>query len=252
MHDHLRTAVITGGTKGIGAAIAEKFYHAGYAVVLAARVDNGLAKRLGRGAFFVKTDISKPAQAKALMAKAMKLTGRIDTLVNCAGFSKWSTLEDIDEKFLNQMLDVNLKGLFWASQAALPYLKSGASIVNIASLAGRRGSANNSAYCASKFGVIGLTQSLAKELGARGIRVNAVCPVYVLTDGVLKALRDKSSPSRGQNIQAYLKEFTLTQSALKRLPTADEVAQVCMFLAGDQSSAVTGQSINVDCGVLPQ
>lgn len=252
MHDHLKTAVITGGTKGIGAAIAEAFYRDGYAVVICGRKDNGLAKRLGRGVFFVKADVTKKTQMKALMAKAVALTGRLDVLVNCAGLSGWKALKDIDESFLEGMLSANLKGVFWASQAAVGFMSKAGAIVNIASLAGKRGSANNSVYCASKFGVVGLTQSLAKELGPRGIRVNAVCPVYVVTDGVLKALREKQSPAAGRNIQAYLKNFTLSQTALQRLPTAQEVAQVCLFLASDKASAVSGQSLNVDCGVLPQ
>ena len=252
MHDHLRTVVVTGGTKGIGAAIAETFYRNGYAVVVCGRIDNGFAKRLGRGVFFVKADVSKAAHMRALMAKAVRLTGRLDALVNCAGFSQWSALADMDAAFLDSMLAVNLKGVFWASQAALPFLPEGGAIINVASLAGKRGSANNSAYCAAKFGVVGLTQSLAKELGPRGIRVNAVCPVYVLTAGVLKALNNKNSPAAGKNVPAYLKEFTLTQTALKRLPTAQEVARVCLFLASPSASAVTGQSMNVDCGVLPQ
>ena len=252
MHDHLKTVVITGGTKGIGAAIAEHFYHHGYAVVVCGRTDNGFVRQLGRGAFFVKADVRKSVQVKALMAKAVRLTGSVDVVVNCAGFSQWKTLSAIDDKFLQKMLDINLKGVFWSCQAALPFLRSGAGIVNVASLAGKRGSANNSAYCAAKFAVVGLTQALAKELGPRGIRVNAVCPGYVLTDGVLKALQERSSPAAGKNIQAYLKQFTLSQTALKRLPTAGEVAQVCLFLASPAASAITGQSLNVDCGALPQ
>ena len=252
MHDHLKTVVVTGGTKGIGASIAETFYRSGYAVVIAGRADNGFARRLGKGVFFVKADVTKPAQMKTLMAQALKHSGRVDVLINCAGFSQWKSFADINDKFLQGMLDVNLKGMFWSCQAALPHLTPGSAIVNVASLAGKRGSAGNSAYCASKFGVLGLTQALAKEVGPRGIRVNAVCPVYVVTDGVLKALGEKASPAAGKNVQAYLKEFTQTQTALKRLPTAAEVAQVCLFLASDAASAVTGQSLNVDCGVLPQ
>jgi len=252
MHEHLKTVVITGGTKGIGSAIAEAFYRQGYAVVICGRSDNGIVKRLGRGVFFVKADVTKRTNMRSLMARAMSLTGGLDVLVNCAGTSQWRALKDIDETFLENMLSVNLKGIFWASQAALEFLPKTGVIINVASLAGKRGSANNSAYCASKFGVVGLTQALAKELGPRGVRVNAVCPVYVLTDGVLKALSEKSSPAGGKDVQQYLKQFILSQTALKRLPTAQEVAKVCLFLASDEASAVSGQSLNVDCGVLPQ
>ena len=141
MHDHLKTVVITGGTKGIGAAIAELFYRNGHAVVVCSRSDNGFAKRLGRGAFFVKADATKPAQMKMLMAKALRLTGRVDAVVNCAGHSQWKPIGHIDAQFLDEMLEVNLKSTFFACQAALPHLKRGGSIVNVASLAGKRGSA---------------------------------------------------------------------------------------------------------------
>ena len=114
------------------------------------------------------------------------------------------------------------------------------------------GSANNSVYCASKFGVNGITQSLAKELGPSGIRVNAVCPVYVETPGLLEALENKDSPPAGQDTSTYLQDFAQSQAALKRLPLGNEVADICLYLASDTASAVTGQCINVDCGVLPQ
>jgi 3-oxoacyl-[acyl-carrier protein] reductase/meso-butanediol dehydrogenase/(S,S)-butanediol dehydrogenase/diacetyl reductase len=119
-------------------------------------------------------------------------------------------------------------------------------------LASKRGSANNSVYCASKFGVNGITQSLAKELGTKDIRVNAICPVYVKTPGLLEALENPQAPSQDQDTAKYLNDFAENQAALKRLPKGSEVADLCLYLASDASSAVTGQCINVDCGVLPQ
>jgi NAD(P)-dependent dehydrogenase (short-subunit alcohol dehydrogenase family) len=124
--------------------------------------------------------------------------------------------------------------------------------VNVSSLAGKRGSANNSAYCAAKFAVNGMTQSLAKELGPRGIRVNAVCPVYVETEQLRVALSEPASPANGQDVEGYLAAFASTQTALGRLPTAQEVAETVWFLASDAASAITGQCLNVDCGTLPQ
>jgi NAD(P)-dependent dehydrogenase (short-subunit alcohol dehydrogenase family) len=124
--------------------------------------------------------------------------------------------------------------------------------VNISSLAGKRGSANNSVYCASKFGVNAVTQALAKELGPRGIRVNAVCPVYVRTAGLDDALAEEESPTGGQDIGTYLAEFARTQTALGALPSDVQVADSCVFLASAAAGAITGQCINVDCGVLPQ
>jgi 3-oxoacyl-[acyl-carrier protein] reductase/meso-butanediol dehydrogenase/(S,S)-butanediol dehydrogenase/diacetyl reductase len=172
--------------------------------------------------------------------------------VNNAGYSGWRPLDRIDEDFWDQMIDTNLKGVLFGCQAAAPHLPRGGSIINISSLAGKRGSANNSVYCASKFGVNGVTQALAKELGSRGIRVNAVCPVYVRTEGLLEALGDPVSPAGGADVESYLEDFAAKQSALGRLPRDEEVGSVCVFLASEAASAITGQCINVDCGVLPQ
>ena len=118
-------------------------------------------------------------------------------------------------------------------------------------MAGKRGSSNNSAYVSSKFGMNGLTQSLAKELGPRNIRVNAVCPVLIATEGLNKALRMKHAPGNG-NPSEFIDKFTKSNSALLRMPTEVEVGQMCVFLASEKARAITGQCINVDCGVLPQ
>ncbi|MCK5579866.1 MAG: SDR family oxidoreductase [Candidatus Omnitrophica bacterium] len=247
-----KTVIITGGTKGIGAAIAKEFYAAGYHVVVGSRKDNGLAKRLGQRAKFCPMDVREEEGHQALVKMAIQWTKQLDVYINCAGFSSWRPVKEIDELFWDEMIDTNLKGTFWGCKIASTKLKKGGSIINISSLAGRRGSANNSVYCASKFGVTGLTQALAKELGPSGIRVNAICPVYVQTKGLLDALDNNQSPTQGKNTQKYLKDFAAQQAALKRLPLGREVAQTCLFFASDEASAITGQSLNVDCGVLPQ
>lgn len=248
----MKTVVITGGTKGIGAAIAQECCKSGFNVVIGARQDKGFVKKLGKRARFFKMDVREEEGHINLAKAAIRWTKRLDIYINCAGFSKWCPIKKVDDKFWSEMIDINLKGTFLGCKVAAKYLKKGGVIINVSSLAGRRGSANNSVYCASKFGVTGLTQALSKELGPKGIRVNAVCPVYVKTKGLLEALKEKESPTSGKNITAYLKDFSLKQAALKRLPTGKEVAQTCLFLASDEASAITGQSINIDCGVLPQ
>lgn len=247
-----RTTIITGGSRGLGASITRTFHHAGDHVVIAARTDNGLARELGPRARFVLTDVREPRSLHALIAEAIAWTGRIDVLVNNAGYSAWRPLAEIDENFWNELIGTNLKGVLFASQAATAHMGRGAAIINISSLAGKRGSANNSVYCASKFGVNGITQSLAKELGPRGIRVNAVCPVYIRTAGLDEALSEPYSPAQGRDISTYLAEFAASQTALGALPTDEQVAQACVFLASPAAGAITGQCINVDCGVLPQ
>lgn len=247
-----RSVVITGGGKGIGASISRTFHAAGDRVFICSRTDSGLAASLGTGAAFVQGDV-RDRDAHARFAEAaLGTAGRIDGWINCAGFSRWRPAVDVDEAFWDEMLDTNLKGTFWGCAEAARRLGKGGWIVNVSSLAGKRGSANNSVYCASKFGVNGVTQALAKELGPRRVRVNAVCPVYVETEGLAEALGEPVSPVAGDDTATYLRDFAAQNAALRRLPSADEIASACFFLASHQAAAITGQCINVDCGVLPQ
>jgi NAD(P)-dependent dehydrogenase (short-subunit alcohol dehydrogenase family) len=247
-----RTVVITGGGKGIGAEIARVFHREGFRVVIGSRHDSGLAAELGERALFRSADVRRPQQLRDLVQAAVDWSGRLDVAINNAGYSQWRPAAQVDEEFWQRMIDTNLKGVFFGCQAAGAMLKEGGCIVNISSLASRRGSANNSIYCAAKFGVNGITQALAKEWGKRGIRVNAVCPVYVRTAGLIEALAEPDAPPGGRDVEGYLREFTAGNAALGRLPTGAEVGQVCLFLASPGASAITGQCINVDCGVLPQ
>lgn len=248
----MKTVIITGGTLGIGADISRGFLEAGYHVLIGARHRTGLAEEKKEQLKFQKIDVREESGHQKLIQRALEWTGSLDCYINCAGFSKWSPVEKVDEAFWNEMLDINLKGTFWGCKVAAEHLKLGGTIINVSSLASKRGSANNSVYCASKFGVNGITQSLAKELGTKDIRVNAICPVYVETPGLLEALENPQAPSQDQDTAKYLNDFAENQAALKRLPKGSEVADLCLYLASDASSAVTGQCINVDCGVLPQ
>jgi NAD(P)-dependent dehydrogenase (short-subunit alcohol dehydrogenase family) len=247
-----RTIIVTGGSRGIGAAISEAFHATGGRVVIAGRTDTGLASVLGERALFVATDVRKPEALRSMVKQALDWSGRLDVLVNNAGVSAWRPLAQVDEDFWQDMVDTNLKSVLFASQATAPCLPCGGSIINLSSLAGKRGSANNSVYCATKFGVNGITQALAKELGSAGIRVNAVCPVYVRTEGLDEALLDVVSPTGGQNTMGFLASFTAAQTALGVLPTAAQVAATCVYLASPAAAAITGQCLNVDCGVMPQ
>jgi NAD(P)-dependent dehydrogenase (short-subunit alcohol dehydrogenase family) len=249
---HIRNIFITGGSRGLGAAISRAFYENGDRVIIASRTDSGLAKSLGDRARFIQTDVRNINDIRSAFAKALDWAGKINVLINNAGYSAWRSLPDIDEKFWDDMIATNLKAVLFASQSAAGSMGNGDSIINISSLAGKRGSANNTVYCASKFGVNAITQSLAKELGPKGIRVNAVCPVYVRTAGLEEALEAPDSPTKGANMAAYLEEFAKTQTALGVLPTDAQVAASCLFLASEQAGAITGQCINIDCGVLPQ
>lgn len=245
-----RVVLVTGGGRGIGAAITRAFHARGDRVAILSRRDDGLAGALGDRVTHVTVDVTRSSDVARGVGAVLAWGGRLDVLVNNAGMSAWRPLEQIDDAFWAEMIAANLSSVLYTCRAASPHLPAGGAIVNISSLAGKRGSANNTAYCAAKFGVNGLTQSLAKELGPRGIRVNAVCPVYVQTEGVRDALSDPLAPARGQDIDAYLADFARTQAALGRLPLAGEVAEACLMLAS--ATAITGQCLNVDCGVLPQ
>jgi 3-oxoacyl-[acyl-carrier protein] reductase/meso-butanediol dehydrogenase/(S,S)-butanediol dehydrogenase/diacetyl reductase len=246
------TVIITGGTKGIGADISRKFLKEDWHVLIAAREKLGLAAEKHEKLKFQSMDVRKESEHHVIVKSALEWTGTLDCFINCAGYSQWKPVESVNDEFWDKMVDTNLKGAFWGCKTAATNLGEGGTIINVSSLAGKRGSANNSVYCATKFGMNGLTQALSKELGPKGIRVNAVCPVYVESPGLLKALDDSDAPPRGQKTVEYLEEFASSNAALQRLPKGSEIADLCFYLASSVASAITGQCINVDCGVLPQ
>ena len=247
-----KSVVITGGNRGIGYDITKAFAQAGYEVFVGARTDHAIEKKLGKNVHFLATDVRIESNHQKLVASAVQETGGLDVYINNAGFSEWRSIANINEEFLDNILSTNLKSVFWGCKAALSVMQSGASIINISSIAGKRGSSNNSAYCATKFGVNAITQSLAKEVGKKNIRVNAVCPVIIPTQGLIDALNEPESPAAEQGAENFINNFRNTQAALPELPTGENVAQSCLFLASEQATAITGQCINVDCGVFPQ
>jgi 3-oxoacyl-[acyl-carrier protein] reductase/meso-butanediol dehydrogenase/(S,S)-butanediol dehydrogenase/diacetyl reductase len=241
---------ITGGTRGIGRAVADLFRGRGYAVAVCSRSagDVGLAEDI----LHATLDVRSRAEVWRFVTDVRKRLGALDVFVNCAGVSRWRAVEDIDEAFVRDVVETSVLGTLWGCGASAAAMEKDGCIVNVSSLAGKRGSANNSAYCAAKFAVNGITQALARELGPRGIRVNAVCPVYVETEHIRASLAEPASPARTGPVDEYLASFAASQTALGRLPRADEVAEAVYFLASASASAITGQCINVDCGTLPQ
>ncbi len=246
-----KTAIITGGNRGIGLSVTEAFVSSGYAVVVGARSDTGVEKRFRGKVRYVSMDVRQESEHRQLAEAALAWMGQVDVYVNNAGLSEWRPIESIDEAFFDTLIGTNLKGAFWGCKVAADVLRQDGSIINVSSIAGKRGSSNNALYCASKFGMNGLTQALAKEVGPRGIRVNAVCPVLISTEGLIDALKSPYGPAKGDP-EAFISKFAEENAALKRLPTETEVAAMCLFLASDAASAITAQCINVDCGVFPQ
>jgi NAD(P)-dependent dehydrogenase (short-subunit alcohol dehydrogenase family) len=246
-----KSVIVTGGSKGIGWAIVETLARGGYFVVSGSRTTReNIPSDLVSKILQIEIDVKNELDHQTLVDLANDGDLELVAYINNAGFSEWRPIENVDEEFIGEIIRTNLVGYFWGSKAASVGLKEGGSIINISSLAAKRGTSNNSAYVATKFGVAGLTQSLCKELGHRGIRVNAVCPVLVETEGLMAALNETHSPSKGNSLD-FLKSFSQSQSPLLRLPTAQEVANLVRFLISDDASGISGQSINVDCGVLP-
>lgn len=239
-----KAAVVTGSTTGIGRTIALALAKNGANIALNNVVDTGAEetlqeiRSLGRRAIFIKADISDAAQAQGIIDEAAKEFGKIDILVNNAGITRDRLIPMMSEDDFDRVIRVNLKGTFNMTKAAYrPMMKQrGGAIVNISSVIGIYGNAGQANYSASKAGVIGLTLSAAKELGSRGVRVNAVAPGYIQTD-MTNALNDEQRNRIAERIQ------------LGRLGTPDDVASVVLFLCSDAAAYITGQVIQVDGGM---
>jgi 3-oxoacyl-[acyl-carrier protein] reductase len=271
-----KVALITGcgRARGIGRAISLAFARAGADIVATdvaaggTRNENeegleeirigwkgleslaGEIQGLGRTCLTLVGDVSRAADAERFVADAVAQLGRIDIVVNNAaaphGADRRLTWE-VPEEAWDLVIDVNLKGTFLMSRAVIPHMRSRrrGRIINMASVAGKRGTARRGAYTASKFGVIGLTQAMAQELGPHGITVNAICP------GSVDTSRRESSTKR----EATLKAQDPSASLLSLPPTGrvarpDDIARLALFFASDRSDHVTGQAWNVDGGAV--
>ncbi|MDK0898838.1 3-oxoacyl-[acyl-carrier-protein] reductase [Clostridium perfringens] len=241
-----KVAIVTGGTRGIGRAIALKLADHGANIVINYRNSDKEAEELkaileGKGVkvLTVKCDISNFEDSKNLMDKCKEVFGKIDILVNNAGITKDTLIMRMKEEDFDNVIDVNLKGTFnCAKHASAIMLKQRfGKIINMTSVVGIAGNAAQVNYAASKAGVIGLTKSLAKELGSRGITVNAVAPGFINTD-MTASLSEKVKEEASKNIP------------LKRLGDPEDVANLVGFLASDAANYITGQVINVDGGMV--
>ena len=249
-----KVAIVTGGAKGIGQAIVEALAGEGVNIVISdVLLDEAqkLAEKLNKNGVRVlalKTDVSRKPDAEELVSATLEEFGKIDILVNNAGVCRNIPFVDIEEEEWDRVLDINAKGIYLVTRAVVPQMiasKQGR-IVNISSVAGKRGSAGVAHYSASKFAVIGLTQTLALELGKYNITVNAVCPGIVRTD-LWEELQASRAETRGVSTSEYFEKL-LEQVPLGRPQEPEDVANVVLFLSSEAAKNITGESISVNGG----
>ena len=257
-----RIALITGGGRGIGRAIALAFAREGARVAVAARtaeevrkvaqeIDAQLQKSGHNAGLALTCDVSDRASVEGMFVGVREGFGRDpDILVNNAGIVETSTLLKTTDELWQRLLAVNLTGSFYCTRAALPaMLKHGwGRIINVASIAGKSGAPYIAAYAASKHGVLGLTRSAALEVASKGITVNAICPGYVDTDMTTRGV-EKITQKTGMAAEDAL-DAIKKMSPQNRLVTAEEVAALALLLASEAGRGINGQAINVDGGTV--
>ena len=252
-----RKAIVTGAAKGMGAAITTTLAREGADVVLAARDTAPLdevaeeVRALGRDAVVVGCDVTSEAEVRSMVARALEVFGgRIDILVNVAGVTGpiETPVQDIDVADFDHVVAANERGTFLPIKYVVPTMirQNGGKIVNIGGTSGLRGYAMRTAYSASKWAVRGITRTVALELGPHNINVNAVCPGIV--DGPrMQKLCEEKARLRGWSVDEVYDEY-VQDMALKRVTTAEDVANAVLFMASDDSRQITGQHIAVDGG----
>lgn len=236
-----KVALVCGAATGIGAAVVQRFAAEGAAVVAC-----GVPVPPFDGA--LACDVTDDAQVRAAVAATLERYGRIDVLVNAAGVIVNDDVAEIDDAIWSRQHEINLAGTMRTMRAVLPGMlerRSGA-VVNIASVAAFNAGAGSASYAASKAGVVALTRSAAQAYGARGVRVNALCPGWVDTPMAAREMQDLARELGVDEAQA--RERTVARIALARMARPEEMAAACLFLASDEASFITGTALVADGG----
>jgi len=239
-----KIALITGGTSGIGLATAKRFVNEGADVFVTGRRGQELeaaVKEIGKGVTGVQGDVSKRAGLDRLFAQIESEKGRLDVLFANAGVAKYGRLGEISEELFDSIFDINVKGVLFTVQKALPLMPDGASIILNASVVGSKGLSSNSVYSATKAAIRSFARTWTTDLKERRIRVNAISPGTIDTPGLNDLL---ASAAAGQERVQMMHNSV----PLGRFGTADEIARAVVFLASDDASYVTGAELFVDGG----
>lgn len=246
-----KLAIITGGGSGIGEATAQVFADAGATVVVTGRRLEPLEKVAAKvGGHAIQCDVSQQSDVIAMFDKARTITGRVDVLVNNAGGpGPIAAVADVEMADWISCMNINLIGAMYCLQEAAKIMgaqKSG-SIINMSSLMGIQGYPMRSAYVASKFALIGITETMARELGPVGVRVNALMPGAVSGENMDRILARRAE-AEGRPAKDIERENYTDVAVLKRWVSPEEVGRAALYYASDQSSAITGDKMKVDCG----
>ncbi|ADY73655.1 3-oxoacyl-(acyl-carrier-protein) reductase [Desulfurobacterium thermolithotrophum DSM 11699] len=235
-----KVVLVTGGTRGIGRAIAERFKEVGATVYITGTNEErtkNVAEEIGVNG--VKMNVTDREEVKKVVAEILEKEGQLDVLINNAGITKDTLFLRMKDEDWDSVIDTNLNGVYNVTRAVVPAMikKKAGNIINISSVVGFTGNIGQVNYSATKSALVGFTKSLAKELGSRGIRVNCIAPGYITTDMTEK-------------IPEKIKQELIKSIPLKREGNPREIADVCLFLASDMASYITGTVIHVNGGLF--
>lgn len=254
-------AIVTGSTSGIGLGIANVLASKGANLVITGFGDAdaiekeraGLAEKYGVEVVYSNADMSKPDDVRAMVELCVEKLGSVDILVNNAGIQHTASVEEFPEEKWHQVIAINLSGIFFAIQAALPHMKAKGfgRIINIGSVHGLIASKHKAAYVAAKHGVVGLSKVVALENAGTGITSNTICPGWVHTPLVQKQI-EAMAAEKGISVEAATEKLLIEKQPSKQFATPEQMGELAAFLSSEAAAQITGTAIPVDGGWTAQ